>query len=149
MPVEAQVTCVDASRQETLEIADTFARAGVQDIVALRGDPPKGQDRFVPHPEGFTSSVELIEALAETEMFSTIPGLPGTASGGSRGARETAIRHSAPAVVPSPRRWKTFPSRGSLSTRSPRVDPVEPVPYTLPVAPLLTKASALDTPAFP
>ena len=68
--VAAHLTCVDASRQETLEIADTFARAGVQDIVALRGDPPKGQDKFVPHPEGFASSVELIEALAETEMFS-------------------------------------------------------------------------------
>ncbi|SMO65167.1 methylenetetrahydrofolate reductase [NAD(P)H] [Ruegeria faecimaris] len=70
LPVAAHLTCVDASRQETLEIADTFARAGVENIVALRGDPPKGQDRFVPHPEGFADSVELIEALAETEMFS-------------------------------------------------------------------------------
>ncbi|MCX8953038.1 methylenetetrahydrofolate reductase [NAD(P)H] [Ruegeria sp. NA] len=70
LKVAAHLTCVDASRQETLEIADTFARAGVQDIVALRGDPPKGHDRFVPHPEGFNSSIELIEALAETEMFS-------------------------------------------------------------------------------
>ncbi len=70
LPVAAHLTCVDASRQETLEIADTFARAGVQDIVALRGDPPKGQDRFAPHPDGFTNSVELISALAETEMFS-------------------------------------------------------------------------------
>lgn len=70
LPVAAHLTCVDASRQETLEIADTFARAGVQSIVALRGDPPKGQDRFQPHPEGFANSVELIEALAETEMFS-------------------------------------------------------------------------------
>lgn len=70
LKVAAHLTCVEASRQETLEIADTFARAGVQDIVALRGDPPKGHDRFVPHPEGFNSSIELIEALAETEMFS-------------------------------------------------------------------------------
>ena len=70
LPVAAHLTCVDASRQETLDIADTFARAGVENIVALRGDPPKGQDRFVPHPEGFANSVELIEALAETEMFS-------------------------------------------------------------------------------
>ncbi|WP_170573317.1 methylenetetrahydrofolate reductase [NAD(P)H] [Ruegeria atlantica] len=70
LPVAAHLTCVDASRQETLEIADTFARAGVQDIVALRGDPPKGQEKFVPHPEGFANSIELIEALAETEMFS-------------------------------------------------------------------------------
>ncbi len=70
LPVAAHLTCVDASRQETLGIADTFARAGVENIVALRGDPPKGQDRFVPHPEGFANSVELIEALAETEKFS-------------------------------------------------------------------------------
>ncbi|EEE37105.1 5,10-methylenetetrahydrofolate reductase [Rhodobacteraceae bacterium KLH11] len=70
LQVAAHLTCVDASRQETLEIADTFARAGVQDIVALRGDPPKGQDQFTPHPEGFANSVELISALAETEMFS-------------------------------------------------------------------------------
>ncbi len=70
LPVAAHLTCVDASRQETLDIADTFARAGVENIVALRGDPPKGQDRFVPHPEGFANSVELIEALAETEKFS-------------------------------------------------------------------------------
>ncbi|MDX1743735.1 MAG: methylenetetrahydrofolate reductase [NAD(P)H] [Ruegeria sp.] len=69
LPVAAHLTCVDASRQETLEIADTFAAAGVKDIVALRGDPPKGQDRFVPHPEGFAHSVELIEALAETGKF--------------------------------------------------------------------------------
>ncbi|WP_108859329.1 methylenetetrahydrofolate reductase [NAD(P)H] [Ruegeria sp. Alg231-54] len=69
LPVAAHLTCVDASRQETLEIADTFARAGVQDIVALRGDPPSGRDRFEPHPEGFANSVELISALAETEMF--------------------------------------------------------------------------------
>ncbi|MCA0929093.1 methylenetetrahydrofolate reductase [NAD(P)H] [Ruegeria profundi] len=69
LPVAAHLTCVDASRQETLEIADTFAAAGVQDIVALRGDPPKGQDRFVPHPDGFAHSVELIEALANTGKF--------------------------------------------------------------------------------
>ncbi len=70
LPVAAHLTCVDASRQETLKIADRFARAGVENIVALRGDPPKGQNTFVPHSDGFAHSVELIEALAETEMFS-------------------------------------------------------------------------------
>lgn len=62
--VAAHLTCVDATRDETLEIADEFAKAGVQDIVALRGDPPKGATRFEPHPDGFASSIELIEALA-------------------------------------------------------------------------------------
>lgn len=70
LKVAAHLTCVDATRQETLEIADQFARAGVEDIVALRGDPPKGQNSFAPHPNGFANSVELIEALADTEMFS-------------------------------------------------------------------------------
>jgi methylenetetrahydrofolate reductase (NADH) len=67
--VAAHLTCVNATRAETLTIADNFAGAGVTDIVALRGDPPKDQDRFEPHPEGFANSCELIEALAETGKF--------------------------------------------------------------------------------
>ena len=69
LPVAAHLTCVDATRAETLAIAETLAEAGVRDIVALRGDPPRGQDHFVPHPEGFANSVELISALAETGKF--------------------------------------------------------------------------------
>jgi methylenetetrahydrofolate reductase (NADPH) len=67
--VAAHLTCVDATRAETLEIAEQYAAVGVRDIVALRGDPPKGSDRFRPHPEGFAHSVELIEALASTGKF--------------------------------------------------------------------------------
>lgn len=67
--VAAHLTCVNASRQETLDIANAYAEAGVKEIVALRGDPPKGEGKFTPHPEGFNNSVELIEALAETGKF--------------------------------------------------------------------------------
>ena len=69
LTVAAHLTCVDASRAETLEIAQAYADAGVTQIVALRGDAPKGATRFTPHPEGFASSVELIEALADTGRF--------------------------------------------------------------------------------
>jgi methylenetetrahydrofolate reductase (NADPH) len=69
VPVAAHLTCVDATREETLEIADSYAEAGVTQIVALRGDPPKGEGRFTPHADGFGSSVELIEALAKTGKF--------------------------------------------------------------------------------
>ena len=62
--VAAHLTCVDASREETLAIADSYADVGVTEIVALRGDPPKGSDGFKAHPNGFESSVELVEALA-------------------------------------------------------------------------------------
>ena len=65
----AHLTCVDATRAETLAIAQDFAAAGVSDIVALRGDPPKGANGFEPHPDGFANSVELIEALADTGEF--------------------------------------------------------------------------------
>jgi methylenetetrahydrofolate reductase (NADPH) len=67
--VAAHLTCVDATRAETLEIAHSYAEAGVTQIVALRGDPPKGAGRFTPHPEGFANSIELIEALAQTGKF--------------------------------------------------------------------------------
>jgi methylenetetrahydrofolate reductase (NADPH) len=69
VPVAAHLTCVDATRSETLDIAESYAAAGVTQIVALRGDPPKGQGRFTPHADGFASSVELIEALAQTGKF--------------------------------------------------------------------------------
>jgi methylenetetrahydrofolate reductase (NADPH) len=67
--VAAHLTCVEATRSETLEIAASYAEAGVTEIVALRGDAPKGASRFTPHPEGFAHSAELIEALAATGRF--------------------------------------------------------------------------------
>ncbi|MFK7938306.1 MAG: methylenetetrahydrofolate reductase [NAD(P)H] [Roseovarius sp.] len=67
--VAAHLTCVDASKAETLEIANGFAKVGVSDIVALRGDPPKGNDGFRPHADGYANSCELIEALADTGTF--------------------------------------------------------------------------------
>ncbi|MBE9638457.1 methylenetetrahydrofolate reductase [NAD(P)H] [Salipiger mangrovisoli] len=69
LKVAAHLTCVDATREETLAIARQFKDAGVNDIVALRGDPPKGASGFTPHPEGFNSSIELIEALREAGDF--------------------------------------------------------------------------------
>lgn len=67
--VAAHLTCVNASRDETLAVARSFAAAGVREIVALRGDPPRGHGRFTAHPDGFANSVELIEALAATGEF--------------------------------------------------------------------------------
>jgi len=67
--VAAHLTCVDATREETLEIAERYAEMGVTEIVALRGDPPKGAGAFQPHPNGFATSIELVEALAKTGKF--------------------------------------------------------------------------------
>jgi len=69
LSVAAHLTCVDASRGETLDIAARYADAGVNHLVALRGDPPKGGTGFEPHKDGFASSVELVEALSKTGNF--------------------------------------------------------------------------------
>ena len=69
LKVAAHLTCVDATRAETLAIAQGYADVGVSDIVALRGDAPKGTAHYTPHPDGFESSVDLIAALADTGKF--------------------------------------------------------------------------------
>jgi methylenetetrahydrofolate reductase (NADPH) len=67
--VAAHLTCVDASKAETLEIAEGYHQAGVRQIVALRGDAPNGAARFQPHADGFASSVDLVAGLAATGKF--------------------------------------------------------------------------------
>lgn len=69
LPVAAHLTCVGASRTETMQVAKNFAKAGVTDIVALRGDPENGAAVFTPHPDGFQDTCELIEALSDTGEF--------------------------------------------------------------------------------
>ncbi|MEJ6399452.1 methylenetetrahydrofolate reductase [NAD(P)H] [Yoonia sp. 208BN28-4] len=67
--VAAHLTCVDATRSDTLSIVDNYADAGVTEIVALRGDTPKGETTFRAHPDGFASSIDLIAALTARGQF--------------------------------------------------------------------------------
>ncbi len=69
LTVAGHLTCVGASREETLDVARGYARMGVRRIVALRGDPPKGETRFVPHPDGFASAAELVAGLRSVGDF--------------------------------------------------------------------------------
>jgi methylenetetrahydrofolate reductase (NADPH) len=41
-------------------VLDEIAGAGIQNVLALRGDPPRGASRFEPHPEGFRFASELV-----------------------------------------------------------------------------------------
>ena len=68
LKVAAHLTCVEATRAETLDIAHSYARAGVTDIVALRGDAPAGH-AFSASEDGFQSSLELITALKDAGNF--------------------------------------------------------------------------------
>lgn len=66
--VAAHLTCVAATKAETMEIAENYAAAGVTDIVALRGDAPGG-GAFAATPDGFQNSLELIGALKDMGKF--------------------------------------------------------------------------------
>lgn len=68
LDVAGHLTCVGASKMETMAVARAYAKLGCRRIVALRGDAPDGGE-FSPHEGGFSGSVELIEALAETGRF--------------------------------------------------------------------------------
>src|SRR6516225_4200632 len=53
LTVVAHVTCVGATRSELRSLFGDLARAGIENVLALRGDPPKGTDAFVPAEGGF------------------------------------------------------------------------------------------------
>ncbi|WP_159448438.1 methylenetetrahydrofolate reductase [Demequina sp. NBRC 110052] len=65
IPPLAHLTCVDQSRAELTEIIEEYLSEGVRDFLALRGDPPRGQAHWQPHPDGLTYANELVTLLRE------------------------------------------------------------------------------------
>ena len=63
--VMPHLTCVGHSRDELKGIIAEFKDAGLSQIMALRGDPPKGETDFSPHPDGLTYANELVELIDE------------------------------------------------------------------------------------
>ncbi|MGE5817367.1 MAG: methylenetetrahydrofolate reductase [NAD(P)H] [Deltaproteobacteria bacterium] len=56
----SHLTCVGHSRDEISAILDEIETAGIENIMTLRGDPPRGEAHFVPHPDGFGHANELV-----------------------------------------------------------------------------------------
>ncbi|HEY5758371.1 MAG TPA: methylenetetrahydrofolate reductase [Steroidobacter sp.] len=63
------LTCIGAPREEILDIARDYWASGIRHIVALRGDPPAGTTKYVPHPEGFPYAVDLVKGLKSVANF--------------------------------------------------------------------------------
>ena len=59
----AHLTCVAHSRGEIGEVLAGLKEDGIENIMALRGDPPAGQDAFVPPQDGFSYANELVTAI--------------------------------------------------------------------------------------
>jgi methylenetetrahydrofolate reductase (NADPH) len=71
------VTCVGQSRDEVRGVIRQIAAHDMENVMALRGDPPRGQPDWRPHPEGFRYAVELVrEVRAMGDYSVAVAGFP-------------------------------------------------------------------------
>jgi methylenetetrahydrofolate reductase (NADPH) len=66
----AHITCTGQTREELEETLDYLERSGVENVLALRGDPPRDQPDFVPVPGGFRYANELTAFIRSRWNFS-------------------------------------------------------------------------------
>lgn len=69
LTVMAHVTCVGSTRAELRALFDDLARSGIENVLALRGDPPRGS-HFSPTPTGFSHASDLTAMLQRNYDFS-------------------------------------------------------------------------------
>ncbi|MDD4179224.1 MAG: methylenetetrahydrofolate reductase [NAD(P)H] [Candidatus Margulisbacteria bacterium] len=63
----AHLTCVAATKDDIARQLNELAKIGVENILALRGDPPAGEKDFVPPANGFRLAKELIAFIKQTK----------------------------------------------------------------------------------
>lgn len=61
----AHLTCVGSTRDEIRETLRRLHDGGIRNILALRGDPPKGESEFKPTPNGFRFASELVAFIRQ------------------------------------------------------------------------------------
>jgi methylenetetrahydrofolate reductase (NADPH) len=69
LEVMAHLTCVGQTKEEIHGVLERLDRAGVDNVIALRGDPPRGQSDFVPVEGGFNHSTDLIKHIKKNFQF--------------------------------------------------------------------------------
>lgn len=65
----AHLTCVGHSAGEIADILDLLEHRGVENVLPLRGDPPRGETQFVRPPDGFGYAQELVRFIRPTRGF--------------------------------------------------------------------------------
>lgn len=65
----AHLTCVGSTREEIAAVLDDLRAAGLENVLALRGDPPKGESSFVASAGGFAHASELVAFVEEKYDF--------------------------------------------------------------------------------
>ena len=69
MEAMAHFTCVNATSAELRETLDLMRESGVENVLALRGDPPKGETEWTATEGGLQYSRELIELIRDEYDF--------------------------------------------------------------------------------
>lgn len=71
------LTCVDQSKDAVRGVLSQLRDNKIQNIMALRGDPPQGVEKWEPHPEGFHYAQELVEEIRGMDDFGVaVAGFP-------------------------------------------------------------------------
>ena len=65
----AHFTCVGASVADLHEVLRSIEAAGIENVLALRGDPPKGDPHFVVHDGGLAHGSDLAELISSNYKF--------------------------------------------------------------------------------
>jgi methylenetetrahydrofolate reductase (NADPH) len=65
----AHLTCVDATVDDLQGILDGLRDAGIDNVLALRGDPPEGTERFTATAGGLAHGSELMEMITSRYAF--------------------------------------------------------------------------------
>ena len=66
----AHLTCVDASREELTEVLKRLEREDIENILALRGDPPSDEEITTPRSQWFPHASDLVAYTREQFSFS-------------------------------------------------------------------------------
>ena len=61
----AHLSCVGEPAERLREILHDLEHDGIENVLALRGDPPRGETEWRPHPGGLSYSIELIRLIRE------------------------------------------------------------------------------------
>ena len=78
LTIVSHLTCVGSSQDEILQILQTYHDRGIENIMALRGDPPQRQQEYVPPADGFRYATELVRFIKKhfPDMGVGVAGFP-------------------------------------------------------------------------
>ena len=77
LEVMCHLTVVGQSKEEVRSVLGRLQQMGIENMIALGGDPPQGVEDWTPHPGGFQHSIELVKEAAARRCFSiAVAGFP-------------------------------------------------------------------------